>query len=399
MHDRKRFGMILLAAALGLLTTSVACQPVASESSSPATAPSVSDSSTPAANAAPAAAPKPAETPAVPEPAPQSASAPASPPSSAAPPTAVVVAEVPRGLPPLPVPDDNALSPEKIELGRMLYFDRRLSRDGTIACATCHDPKMAWAEHSSTSTGIGKQVGNRNSPTILNAAYAKTQFWDGRATSLEEQALGPIENPIEMGHALPELIEQLKQIPEYRDRFQKVFGQEITKENLAQAIAAFERTILSGNAPFDRFMAGDASALSDAQKRGWEKFQASCAACHEPPLFSKYEFYNAGVGMNQPEPDPGRQKISGREHDLGKFRVPSLRNVAQTAPYFHDGSAATLEEAVALMAHGGRENAKISSLLKMVRDDHLTPEDQKDLVAFLQSLSGEIPVVEAPPLP
>lgn len=353
----------------------------------------------------PAATPAIEEKPAEPKPA-EPATAPATDATTAAPaekPAAVapsaLPAPVPLGLPALPVPADNPLTAEKVALGRMLYFDKRLSRDGTISCATCHDPQMAWAEQSSTSTGIDHQVGDRNSPTVINAAYATTQFWDGRAASLEEQALGPIENPIEMGHSLPALVEQLQQVPEYRQRFQEVFGAAISKENLAQAIAAFERTILSGNSPYDRFVAGDAGALNDAQKRGWEKFQASCAQCHKPPLFSNYQFYNAGVGMDKESPDPGRKKITGRELDLGKFRVPALRDVAKTAPYFHDGSVATLEEAVALMAQGGRDNSKLSSALKTIRNEQLTPQDQQDLVAFLEALSGEYPVIAAPPLP
>ena len=308
--------------------------------------------------------------------------------------------QVPAGLPPLPVPDDNPMTAEKIELGKLLYFDKRLSKDGTISCATCHDPKMAWAEHTPTSTGIKKQVGDRNSPTVINSAYATALFWDGRAKSLEEQALGPMENPIEMGHKVPDVVEQLNQVADYKARFQKVFGTDVTSEGIAKAIAAFERTVLSGNSPYDKFKAGDASALSDAQKRGHDLFEdAGCSTCHTPPLFSSYRFYNAGVGTGSAKPDEGLKGVTKKESDAGKFRVPPLREVANTAPYFHDGSGATLEAAVALMAGGGKENPNLSSMMKAVGERKLSAEDQKNLVEFLKALSGEFPVVEPPQLP
>lgn len=308
--------------------------------------------------------------------------------------------KVPLGLPPLPIPEDNPLTVEKVELGKMLYFDKRVSADGTISCATCHDPKMAWAEHTPTSKGIHGQIGSRNAPTVINAAYAACQFWDGRAKTLEEQAVGPVENPIEMGHTLEGMVQTLKGIPQYEELFRKVFGTGVTAENFAKAVAAFERTILSGNSPYDRYRAGDQSALTEAQRRGLKVFEeAGCADCHTPPLFSNYEFYNAGVGMNKEKPDEGRKAVTGKDEDFGKFRVPSLREVANTAPYFHDGSAATLEEAVALMAAGGIDNPHRSAEFDTVREAKITPEQQKDLVEFLKALSGEFPVVEPPQLP
>lgn len=299
---------------------------------------------------------------------------------------------VPLGLPPLPVPADNPMTVAKIALGKALYFDKRLSKDGTLSCATCHDPAMAWAEETATSTGINDQVGGTNSPTVINSAYATTQFWDGRAADLEEQAIGPIENPIEMGHQLDVLVVELNKVPEYTTAFQEVFGTGVTKENLAKAIAAFERTVLSGNAPYDRFEAGDIAALSDAQKRGMELFDdVGCTTCHTPPLFSNYRYYNAGVGMDKTPPDPGRKDVTGKDRDLGKYRVPMLREVEHTGPYFHDGSVATLEEAVALMADGGLDNPKLSVMLKAVRSEELTDQDKADMVAFLKALSGEYP--------
>lgn len=307
--------------------------------------------------------------------------------------------KIPLGLPPVPVPEDNPMTPEKIELGKMLYFDTRLSHDGKISCATCHDPKMAWAEHKPTSEGIGGQFGERNSPTILNSAYAPSQFWDGRAATLEEQALGPIENPIEMGHQLDAMIEDLSGIDQYNERFEKVFGTPITKDGVAKAIAAFERTILSGNSPYDRFEAGDTTALSESQQRGLELFEDNCATCHASPLFSNYRFYNAGIGMDKAKADEGRMAVTNRKRDFGKFRVPALRDVANTAPYFHDGSVADLTEAVALMAAGGKDNPRLSAQLKAVREAELSEEDCQDIVEFLKGLSGEYPVIEPPKLP
>lgn len=322
------------------------------------------------------------------------------PPKKAAATAAVPLIRVPLGLPPLPVPADNPMTAEKVELGKMLYFDKRLSKDGTLSCATCHDPRMAWAEHEPTSTGIGKQKGGRNSPTVINAAYATVQFWDGRSPSLEAQALGPIENPIEMGHELGAMIQDLSKVAAYKERFKKVFGTEITKEGVGKAIAAFERTVLSGNSPYDRFKAGDAKALSESQKRGLELFNsAGCAICHKPPTFSNYRYYNAGVGMDRQKPDKGRTDVTKSERDLGKFRVPALREVANTAPYFHDGSVATLGDAVALMADGGQDNPSLSPAMKAVREAKLTEQDRKDLVEFLKALSGEFPRIDPPQMP
>lgn len=299
---------------------------------------------------------------------------------------------VPLGLPPVPVPADNPMSEAKIALGKKLYFDTRLSADGTLSCATCHDPDMAWAETEPTSTGIKGQLGVMNSPSIINSAYATSQFWDGRAASLEEQALGPIENPVEMGHKLDTMINDLNNISEYKEEFQKVFGTGVSKDGVAKAIAAFERTVLSGNAPYDRFVAGDAGALSDSQKRGMELFEESgCSTCHTPPLFSNFRFYNAGIGMDKTPPHEGRKAVTGKERDLGKFRVPMLREVEHTAPYFHDGSVATLEEAVSIMADGGKNHPKVSFMLKAVGENKLSNKDRQDLAAFMKALSGEYP--------
>jgi cytochrome c peroxidase len=306
---------------------------------------------------------------------------------------------VPLGLPAVPVPDDNPLTPEKIELGKLLYFDGRVSKDGTISCATCHDPKMAWAEHTPTSEGIDHQMGGRNAPTVINSAYATSQFWDGRAKTLEDQATGPVENPIEMGHDMEAVVDAFSKVAEYQERFKKVFGTGVTKEGFAKAVAAFERTVLSGDSPYDRFVQGNQEALTDTQKRGLELFRNNCSLCHTPPLFSSYKFFNAGVGADAANLDEGRKKISEKAGDLGKFRTPALRDVAETYPYFHDGGVAKLEDAVALMAGGGKDNPNLSEMLKSVREANLGEQDQKDLVEFLKALSGKYPVIEPPTLP
>jgi cytochrome c peroxidase len=307
----------------------------------------------------------------------------------------------PKGLPPLAVPADNPMTPAKIELGKMLYFDKRLSKDGTVACATCHDPKIGWAEHDPVSTGIAGQKGGRNAPTVINAAYMNVMFWDGRMKTLEEQALGPIGNPIEMGMPMGDLLGKLDKVPEYKKRFKEVFGADaIVDKDIAKAIAAFERTVLSGDSSWDRFMAGDKAALADGAKRGWEIFQANCDGCHKSPVFSSSGFYNAGVGSDKEKPDEGRKEFTKKDADKGKFRVPHLREVAHTAPYFHDGSAKTLEEAVELMASGGKDNPGLSDMLVSVRERKLDASAKKDLVEFLVALSpGNHPKTEAPKLP
>ncbi len=310
--------------------------------------------------------------------------------------------KIPLGLPELPIPDDNPITSEKVALGKLLYFDKRVSKDGTVSCATCHDPTMGWTEHRATSKGIdhpetgAEQTGGRNSPSVINAAYATSQFWDGREPTLEAQAVGPVGNPIEMGSSMPAVVEAFNKMPGYRERFQEVFGTDVTEDGFAKAIAAFERTVLSGNSPYDKFKNGDHNALSDAQKRGLELFDEHCAGCHRPPLFSRFRFYNAGVGMENEEPDKGRMEATGKQSDLGKFRVPALREVEHTAPYFHDGGTATLEEAVALMAGGGKDNPKLSAMMQALRAAELSQADQQDIVEFLKALSGEFPKIEPP---
>ena len=302
-----------------------------------------------------------------------------------------------RAVAPPKIPADNPMTPEKIELGKMLYFDTRLSKDGTVSCATCHNPETGWDDPKSTSEGVGGKHGNRNSQTVLNSAYARVYFWDGRAASLEEQAAGPIENPVEMAETLENVVQKLSEVPEYQKRFQDVFGTEVTADGITKAIAAFERTIVNYNAPYDRYRAGDEDAMSESAQRGMELFtEIGCNACHRPPHFSTYAFMNTGVGMDAEEPDVGRVEHSKSRGDHGAFRIPTLRNVELTAPYFHNGQTATLEDAVRFMVAGGAENPDKTPMLV---GTELTAEEEADLVEFLKALTGKPVKVTPPKLP
>ncbi len=309
--------------------------------------------------------------------------------------------DVPLGLPSLPVPADNPMTVEKVELGKMLYFDNRLSKDKTLSCATCHDPEYAYTEPRATSEGIKGQLGDRNSPTIINTAYFTSMFWDGREPDLEHQAGGPVENPIEMGHDMGLVAKELNAIDEYKEHFQKAFGAPPSKDTITKAIAAFERTILSGNSPYDKYMNGDKTALSEDAIAGMGLFKGKglCASCHIPPLFSGGGFYNAGVGMDEENPDIGRMKVSNLAADKGAFRVPALREVENTSPYFHDGSVEKLEDAVEFMTSGGQDNPNLHPLFRALKAQTFSEKEIQQLVAFLKSLSGEYPIVEKPKLP
>lgn len=308
--------------------------------------------------------------------------------------------QIPAGLPPMAIPKDNPLTAAKVELGKQLYFDPRLSRDNTVSCATCHDPEKGWSNGAAFATGVRGQVGGRSAPTIINAGYNYFQFWDGRAQHVEGQALGPIQNPIEMDLTLPELVEKLNGIAGYREQFQKVFGSDATESSIAQAIGAFERTVLSGDAPYDRFKAGDMGALSEAAQRGMKVFfnAAQCSACHSGPNFTDGAFHNIGVGIDQPEPDLGRFAHSNQEGDKGSFKTPTLREIARTAPYMHDGSLATLEDVVNYYDKGGTPNPQLDEEIYPLK---LTPEQKADLVTFLKEglSSASYPAIKPPKLP
>lgn len=308
--------------------------------------------------------------------------------------------QIPAGLKPLPVVTTNPLSAEKIALGKQLYFDPRLSSDNTISCASCHDPKKGWSNSDATAVGVGGQRGGRSAPTVINSAYQQFQFWDGRAGSLEEQALGPIANPIEMNLPIEEAVKRLAAIEGYAQQFQKVFGEPVNAENLAKAIAAFERTVLSGNAPYDRFKAGQADALSEQAQAGMKLFfgKANCSGCHVGANFTDNGFHNLGVSINRAEPDVGREAISKVAGDRGSFKTPTLREIAKTAPYMHDGSLATLEDVVGYYSQGATPNAHLDEEIFPL---NLSAEQKAALVAFLKEglSSPEYPDVDPPELP
>lgn len=302
----------------------------------------------------------------------------------------------PAGLPAVEHPKDNAPSAEKISLGKQLYFDKRLSADDTISCASCHDPKKGWSNGEQFATGVGGKKGGRNAPTVINSAYYTFQFWDGRAKTLEDQALGPIANPIEMNMPIDKVVEKLNGIQGYKDQFQKVFGTDVTDKGIAQAIAAFERTVLSGDAPYDKFKAGDKAALSDAAQRGRKLFfgKANCSACHTGPNFSDNAFHNIGYDSE----DPGRAAISKLKGDTGAMKTPTLRDIAKSAPYFHIGEVKTLEEVVAHYNKGGNNNAYQDEEVFALK---LSEAEMADLVTFLKDglTSSAYPDVEPPELP
>jgi len=296
------------------------------------------------------------------------------------------------------VRDDNPMSRAKIELGRALYFDPRLSADGTISCATCHDPSKGFSDGRATSAGIRGQTGGRSAPTVINRLFSADQFWDGRAADLEAQALGPVQNPIEMGNTLEGMVANVMGLKGYGPLFQAAFGSpEITAERVGQAIATYERTVISGNAPFDRYMAGDKKAMSESAVRGMAIFndakRGNCVTCHAGFNFTDESYHNLGAGMDKPKPDLGRVEISKAATDTGAFKTPTLRNIKETAPYLHDGSEKTLMDVVAFYNRGGVPNQWLS---KEIRALNLTEQEKKDLVAFMEALSGQVLGTEKP---
>ncbi|MBI4471247.1 MAG: cytochrome-c peroxidase [Acidobacteria bacterium] len=288
----------------------------------------------------------------------------------------------------LPVADSNILTLPKVELGRKLFLDKRLSRDRTIACASCHVPEKAFANGERVAVGIQGRRGFRNVPILFNRAYGSTQFWDGRAASLEDQVLEPIQNRREMDMTLEELRKRLGGIPEYRKEFETVFGKKPEPANVAKAIASFVRTLLAANSAFDRFDHGEHDALSEQARRGLELFRGrgNCIACHRGPNFTDERFHNTGVAWHDGRlTDEGRFAVSRNERDRGAFKTPTLREVARSAPYMHDGSLETLEDVVDFYSEGGRENPYLDP---EIRASHFSAEDKRALVAFLRSLTG-----------
>ena len=302
-------------------------------------------------------------------------------------------------LPPVPIPFDNPQTDAKIRLGARLYFEKRLSSDGTISCASCHRPDKAWADTEPVSEGVAHQKGSRNSPSIINAAYIIPQFWDGRALHLEKQAVGPVQNPIEMDLTVEELEFRLNHIPGYVTQFQEVFGSQPTIDLLAKAIAAFERTVITGESPYDNYIQGDRSAMSAAAVRGMSIFNGKghCSVCHSGPTFSDSRFHNLGVGYVDGEyKDVGRYAVTKDPKDMDAFLTQRLRNIALTPPYLHDGSERTLEAVVELYNRGGIPNPNLDPAMVPL---NLSEGEKRDLVEFMKALTGQFPIVEPPPLP
>lgn len=309
----------------------------------------------------------------------------------------------PLPAPPLGSPADWSrapwATPERARLGRWLFYDTRLSADGTVSCGTCHLAEHAFSQPTPVSTGIRDQKGVRKAPPIVNAAFPAKPvfFWDGRAASLPEQARGPILNPIEMGHTPEGAAAAIAAVPGYRPYFREAFGDErIDLERIALAIAAYEATRLSGNSAYDRFQAGDEGALSPAARRGKELFfgRADCSTCHTGATFSDGEFHNLGVGFEPPRgfdprtgfEDPGRYAVTHATADIGAFKTPTLRDCSKHAPYMHDGSFETLEESVLHYWRGGFANPWLDAKMRPVP---MTRDDLAALVAFLKALDGE----------
>ena len=326
------------------------------------------------------------------------------------------------------VPNDNPVTAAKVELGRKLFFDARLSADGKVSCASCHDPGRAFTDGRKVAEGIGGRLGSRNSPTLLNSMFSTGQFWDGRAGTLEEQAKMPLTNMDEMGNgSLDEVRTKIAAVPEYVRGFQQVFGGSVTVDGFAKAVAAFERTLVSGDSPLDRYLAGDLNALSESARNGLILFRtrARCGVCHvfnqnfaafaTFPFFTDGNYRNTGVAVNfsgfnalarramaaardesgdalaalskhQRAGELGRFVTTGNTLDVGAFRTPSLRNVELTAPYFHDGSAPTLADVVRFYVKGGNENPNRDWQLEPVA---LTESEQRDVVEFLKALTSD----------
>lgn len=304
-------------------------------------------------------------------------------------------------LPPVVIPASNPQTQAKVELGKKLYFDPRLSGNNWISCATCHNPALGFADGLPRMLGgPASREGGRNTPTIINTAYNPIQFWDGRAATLEEQALGPIQNPNEMNETLDNVIKKLSRMPDYVKAFKDVFGSGVTADGIAKAIAAFERTIVFANSPFDKYMMGDEHAMSEAAKRGMILFntKAECIKCHNGPNFTDNEFHNIAVPADGPlKEDLGRYNVTKQDADKGAFKTPTLRNITDTAPYMHDGFFPTLFEVVQFYNGGGGRSENKSP---DVRALHLTGEEVNDLIEFLKALTGELVQVkyEAAPL-
>jgi len=296
------------------------------------------------------------------------------------------------------IPADNPMTPEKIALGRQLFFDERLSIDGSRSCYSCH-----VCEHGLTD-GLPKAIGAvnkqlpRSSPTLWNIGYHKEFYWDGRSPSLEKQAMAAwTGGNMGVGEKTADIVAKINALTGYKSQFQKVFQSDATPDNMMKAIAAFERTIISGNTPWDRYRAGDKSAMSESAVRGWNVFQAiKCNNCHDGVLFTDQQYHNIGIGMDQEKPDVGRFTVTKKPEDTGAFKTPTLRDIAKSAPYFHDGSAKTLEEALDIMLAGGKPNQYLDK--KNLQAHKVQPDQREALLDFLKALSVDC-TLSKPALP
>jgi cytochrome c peroxidase len=318
----------------------------------------------------------------------------------------VVEIKAPLGLPPVPIPADNPPTAQTIALGRKLFYDPRLSKDNTVSCASCHNPNFAFTDRLPIARGIGRLLGVRNTPTLLNAAYSPIQFWDGRAASLEAQSAFPIANPVEMNQPHEVSVSKIDRDPAYRADFALAFGPgHVTLGQIQKSLASFERTLLSGNSPFDRYeYGGDKQALTPDAIRGLAIFEdpkrGNCEVCHtihaQYALFTDGKFHNTGAGVNGAGDftDLGRFGQTKLQADKGEFKTPTLRNVALTPPYMHDGSLTTLHDVVDFYAGGGNSNPELDNQIKPL---NLSAQDRSDLVKFLESLTGDMPKNAGPP--
>jgi len=287
------------------------------------------------------------------------------------------------------IPQNNLMEKHKIELGHLLFFDTRLSVDDTISCASCHNPNFGFTDGKPVSTGFDGQKGKRNAPTVINRVFGKSQFWDGRVASLEEQALGPLANPIEHGFDnIDTVVERVKSMSSYTQLFNKAFYRKATAEDIGKALAAFERTILSGDSRFDKYNLGAREALTEQEIKGMKLFngKANCSNCHSGFNFTDEEFHNIGIGVSVDNQDLGRGGVTGKAEDKGAFKTPTLRDITATAPYMHDGSIATLEEVISFYNRGGNKNDNLSPQIEPL---NLSGDEQGNLVAFLKALDGE----------
>jgi cytochrome c peroxidase len=327
--------------------------------------------------------------------------------STAKPAGKLIVITPPLGLPPVPIPPDNPLTAETIALGRRLYYDTALSADNTVSCATCHEPGMGFTDDKPVSNGVQNKTGTRSAPTVINSAYNELQFWDGRAPSLEKQAEGPIANPVEMAHSLTGVVAHLQDDASYRDEFKKAWGtDQVTIDMVTKSIASFERTVLSGNSPFDRFYyGGDKKALSASAQRGLKVFRdpkrGNCAVCHtigtKYALFTDNKFHNIGIGASTRGEftDTGRYSQTRNDADMGAFKTPSLRNCSQTAPYMHDGSLPDLKSVIDHYIGGGNSNPHLDKQIHVL--DFLSGQERADLLEFIKSLTADLPSDVWPP--